>query len=186
MSVIAQSDSDFTYTEFHEPKLNVGYLILGNFDVTYEYLLSEESGVGVNLMVPFDDYVEWNINYNLTGYYRFYFGDNYADGFFGEIFANLNDVRDTLPNQNDGEVRDDVTDLALGLSGGYKLVSSGGVVLEVFLGGGRNLFNEFNSERNFDFVLRAGLNLNTDFNINNFYLEPNRLSEKLQNIQSPF
>jgi len=44
-------------------------------------LLSEESGVGVNLMVPFDNYVEWNINYNLTGYYRFYFGDNYADDF---------------------------------------------------------------------------------------------------------
>jgi hypothetical protein len=75
----------------------------------------------------------------------------------------LNDVRDTLPNQNGGEVRDDVTDLALGLSGGYKLVSSGGVVLEVFLGGGRNLFNEFNSERNFDFVLRAGLNLGYRF-----------------------
>ncbi|MBZ9777351.1 hypothetical protein LB452_00310 [Psychroflexus sp. CAK8W] len=161
INVIAQSD--FSYTEFHEPKLNVGYLILGNFDVTYEYLLSEESGVGVNLMVPFDDYVEWNINYNLTGYYRFYFGDNYADGFFGEIFANLNDVRDTLPDQNGGEVRDDVTDLALGLSGGYKLVSSGGVVLEAFLGGGRNLFNEFNSERNFDFVLRAGLNLGYRF-----------------------
>lgn len=89
LNAFAQSESTFSYTEFHEPKINVGYLILGNFDVTYEYLLNEESGVGVNLMVPFDDYVEWNINYNLTGYYRFYFGDNYADGFFGEVFAKL-------------------------------------------------------------------------------------------------
>ncbi|EMY81991.1 hypothetical protein ES731_05550 [Psychroflexus gondwanensis] len=162
LNAFAQSESTFSYTEFHEPKINVGYLILGNFDVTYEYLLNEESGVGVNLMVPFDDYVEWNINYNLTGYYRFYFGDNYADGFFGEVFANLNSVEDRI--EVEGVRQDkDITDLALGFSGGYKLVSSGGVVLEVFLGGGRNLFSEYNSERNFDFVLRAGLNVGYRF-----------------------
>jgi hypothetical protein len=165
INIFAQSeDSTFSYTEFHEPKINLGYLILGNFDVTYEYLLNEESGAGVNLMIPFDDYVEWNINYNLTGYYRFYFGDNYADGFFGEVFANLNSVEDRIPNADGtGRIDDDVTDLALGLSGGYKLVSSGGVILEAFIGGGRNLFNEFNSERNFDFVLRAGLNVGYRF-----------------------
>jgi hypothetical protein len=162
VSAFAQSESTFSYTEFHEPKINVGYLILGNFDVTYEYLLNEESGVGVNLMVPFDDYVEWNINYNLTGYYRFYFGDNYADGFFGEVFANLNNVEDRIEVEG-GRQDKDITDLALGFSGGYKLVSSGGVVLEAFLGGGRNLFSEYNSQRNFDFVLRAGLNVGYRF-----------------------
>lgn len=166
INAFAQSNTDFTYTEFHEPKLNIGYLILGNFDVSYEYLLSEESGVGVNLMIPFDDYVEWNINYNLTGYYRFYFGDNYADGFFAEVFANLNNVEDRIDIEGTDPVerRDkDITDLALGLSAGYKLVSSGGVTLEAFLGGGRNLFSEYNSSRNFDFVLRAGLNLGYRF-----------------------
>jgi hypothetical protein len=162
LSVFSQSDSDFSYTEFHEPKINIGYLILGNFDVSYEHLLSEESGVGVNLMIPFDDYVEWNINYNLTGYYRFYFGNNYADGFFAEVFANLNNVEDEI--EIEGERRDDnITDLALGLSAGYKLVSKSGVVLELFLGGGRNLFSEYNSQRNFDFVLRAGLNIGYRF-----------------------
>jgi hypothetical protein len=166
INTFAQSDSGFSYTEFHEPKINLGYLILGNFDVTYEYLLSEESGVGVNLMVPFDDYVEWNINYNLTGYYRFYFGDKHADGFFGEAFANLNNVEDRVPIEGSEPLRrrdKDVTDLALGISAGYKLVSNGGVVLEIFAGGGRNLFSEFNSDRNFDFVLRAGLNVGYRF-----------------------
>jgi hypothetical protein len=162
VSAFAQSKSTFSYIEFHEPKINVGYLILGNFDVTYEYLLNEESGLGVNLMVPFDDYIDWNINYNLTGYYRFYFGDNYADGFFGEVFANLNNVKDKIEVEGRRQNKD-ITDLALGFSGGYKLVSSGGVVLEAFLGGGRNLFNEYNSQRNFDFVLRAGLNLGYRF-----------------------
>ncbi|MBZ9627353.1 hypothetical protein LB450_04490 [Psychroflexus sp. CAK1W] len=162
INAYSQTESSFSYTKFHEPKLNLGYLILGNFDVTYEHLLSEESGIGVNLMVPFDDYIDWNINYNLTGYYRFYFGEHYADGFFGEVFANLNSVQDTI--ELDGGSRDeDITDLALGLSGGYKLVSDGGVVLEVFLGGGRNLFSEYNSERDFDFVLRAGLNVGYRF-----------------------
>lgn len=162
INVFAQSESTFSNTEFHEPKLNLAYLILGNFDVTYEHLLSEESGVGVNLMIPFDDYVEWNINFNLTGYYRFYFGNGYADGFFGEAFANLNSVEDSI-NLEGGSRDEDITDLALGLSGGYKLVSKSGVVLEAFLGGGRNLFSEYNSERNFDFVLRAGLNIGYRF-----------------------
>ncbi len=162
INLFAQSNG--SRTEFHEPKLNLAYLILGNFDVSYEHLISQESGVGVNLMIPFDDYIKWNINYNLTGYYRFYFGDGYADGFFGEAFTNLNNVRDSLPAENgEGTNRENVTDLALGLSGGYKLVSSGGVVLEAFIGGGRNLFNEFNSSRNFDFVLRAGLNVGYRF-----------------------
>jgi hypothetical protein len=162
MNLMAQSNE--SRTQFHEPKLNLAYLILGNFDVSYEHLISRESGVGINLMIPFDDYITWNINYNLTGYYRFYFGDNYADGFFGEAFTNLNSARDTVPSSSgDGDVRDDVTDLALGLSAGYKLVSSGGVILEAFVGGGRNLFNEFNSSRNFDFVLRAGLNVGYRF-----------------------
>lgn len=162
LSTFAQSKTDFSYTEFHEPKINIGYLILGNFDVSYEYLLSRESGVGVNLMVPFDDYVEWNINYNLTGYYRFYFGEKYADGFFAEVFANLNGVEDRISVEG-GRQNKNITDLALGLSGGYKLVSSGGVILEAFLGGGRNLFSEYNSNRNFDFVLRAGLNIGYRF-----------------------
>lgn len=160
----AQYESNFSDTKFHEPKLNLAYLILGNFDVSYEQLISQESGIGLNLMIPFDDYVEWNINYNLTGYYRFYFGNNYADGFFGEAFANLNSVEDVISNANNtGKIDKDITDLALGLSGGYKLVSKSGVILEVFIGGGRNLFSEFNSERNFDFVLRTGLNIGYRF-----------------------
>jgi len=113
-------------------------------------------------MVPFDDYVDWNINYNLTGYYRFYFGDNHADGLFGEVFANLNSVEDRIEVEGERQIKD-ITDLALGFSGGYKLVSGGGVVLEAFLGGGRNLFSEYNSQRNFDFVLRAGLNVGYRF-----------------------
>ncbi|SDG63774.1 hypothetical protein [Psychroflexus sediminis] len=162
MNAIAQTESTFTYTEFHEPKINIAYLILGNFDVSYEYLINEETGVGVNLMIPFDDYVEWNINSNFTGYFRFYFGENYADGFFGEIFANLNSVEDSIEIEG-GSRDEDITDLALGLSGGYKLVSQSGIVLEVFLGGGRNLFSEYNSQRNFDFVLRTGLNIGYRF-----------------------
>jgi hypothetical protein len=38
VSAFAQSESTLSYAEFHEPKINIGYLILGNFDVTYEYL----------------------------------------------------------------------------------------------------------------------------------------------------
>ncbi|MFN2262468.1 MAG: hypothetical protein ABR595_10430 [Psychroflexus sp.] len=164
IGIHAQSDNEYNNTEFHEPKVNIGYLILGNFDVTYEYLISQESGAGLNLMVPFDDYIEWNIKYNLTGFYRFYFSDDYADGIFAETFLNLNQVEDNIYDENlEANKDEDITDLAFGLGMGYKLVSGGGVVLEAHLGGGRNLFSEYNSDRNFDFVLRAGLNIGYRF-----------------------
>lgn len=163
-SMNAQSEKDYNSTDFHEPKLNLGYMILGNFDVTYEYLISKESGAGLNLMIPFDDYIDWNIKYNLTGFYRFYFTDDYADGIFAETFLNLNQVEDRINDENSGgRIDEDITDLAIGLGVGYKLVSGGGVVLEAHLGGGRNLFSEYNSERNFDFVLRAGINIGYRF-----------------------
>lgn len=144
VNVFSQSQSSFKNSEYHEPKVNLGYLLLGNFDVSYERLLTAESGLGLNLMIPFDYYIDWNINYNLTGYHRFYFGEGYADGFFAEVFANLNsiedriDIEDTTPVER---IDKEIIDLALGIRGGYKLVSNGGVVLEAFLGGGRNLFS---------------------------------------------
>ncbi|WP_127844624.1 hypothetical protein [Psychroflexus aestuariivivens] len=164
LGIHAQSENEYETTDFHEPKLNIGYMILGNFDVTYEYLISQESGVGLNLMVPFDDYIEWNIKYNFTGFYRFYFTDNYADGIFAETFLNLNQVEDEINDDINGGKKDkNITDLAIGLGVGYKLVSGGGVILEAHLGGGRNLFSDYNSERNFDFVLRAGINVGYRF-----------------------
>ena len=77
----------------NEIKGNALALILGSIAVTYERILNEESAVGFALTVPVNDYV-FEINYTATAYYRYYFGDKPAAGFFGEAFGMLNSVDD--------------------------------------------------------------------------------------------
>ncbi|NNE31262.1 MAG: hypothetical protein HKN40_02725, partial [Winogradskyella sp.] len=64
-----------------EIKLNALYMVAGAFDVAYEHLLSEESGVGVELFLPYDEDIKDDIDYYLSPYYRMYFGNKYAAGF---------------------------------------------------------------------------------------------------------
>jgi len=83
----------------NELKGNALFLVLGSFDFSYERILSEESGVGVSINMPFDR-ENWDINYAVTGYYRYYFGKKPAAGFFGEAFGMLNNVDDYIYNEN--------------------------------------------------------------------------------------
>lgn len=66
---------------FNELKLNGLFLVLGAFEVTYERTINEESAFGINVFLPFDDEISDDINYYISPYYRFYFGNKYAAGF---------------------------------------------------------------------------------------------------------
>lgn len=68
----------------NEVKLNVVSLLLGNPDLSYEYLLSDRSGVGIFANVNVDDYRLWDYGFMAGPYYRFYTGKKYASGFFFE------------------------------------------------------------------------------------------------------
>lgn len=164
VSVSFAQEKDLSYSNMlnHEVKIDGLYLLLGNIEVSYENLLSEESSIGLSLMIPFDDYISWKIKFATTGYYRFHFGEGYADGFFLEAFTMLNRVEDRVTRTGAfGETfrrTKNITDLALGLGAGYKIVSKGGVVLEFHAGLGRNLFSGDNDNRNFDYIFRGGIN----------------------------
>ncbi|MFD1614492.1 hypothetical protein [Gelatiniphilus marinus] len=71
---------------FNEIKLNGLYLVLGAFDVTYERTINEESAFGLNVFLTLDDELNDDINYYISPYYRFYFGNKYAAGFFCRRF----------------------------------------------------------------------------------------------------
>lgn len=148
----------------NEIKGNALFLVAGAVEVTYERLLNEESGIGVSLFVPYVNDV--NQNFNLTTYYRFYFGKKPAAGFFVEGFGMLNSYSENyyMYDSNFTEVKidgDNITDFALGFGLGAKWVTKRGFVFEINGGIGRNLFNS--SDADYQIVGRGGITLGYRF-----------------------
>ena len=146
---------------FNEFKLNGFFLILGAFEVSYERTLSDESAIGVSLFLPFDNDVSDEIKYTISPYYRFYFGEKYAAGFFVEGFAMLNSTNRNIDFFFEEDEDDFRTDLALGFSVGGKWVTKKGFSIELFGGIGRNLFN--NDGADYEIIGRGGVNLGYRF-----------------------
>lgn len=163
----AQDNSTITFKK-NELKINGLSLVNGGFDISYEHLLSDESGLGVSVLIPFDsdDAIIDNLNFYISPYYRFYFGKKPAGGFFLEGFGLFNSIdrtfTDLTPGQVDGfpitrEVNE--VDFALGIGLGGKWITRKGFVGEINFGLGRNLFND-NLE---DFVGKIGISLGYRF-----------------------
>lgn len=163
-SIQAQDNNDNTQQNFNEVKLNGLYLVLGAIDVTYERTLSEESGIGMSLFLPFGEDLNADVNYYISPYYRFYFGEKYAAGFFLEGFGMLNSI-DRVQFEFDAlgniiNTNDSITDFALGIGFGGKWVTNKGFIGELNLGVGRNLFNNDTVD---DFVGKLAITLGYRF-----------------------
>ncbi|MAO10369.1 MAG: hypothetical protein CMC07_05675 [Flavobacteriaceae bacterium] len=141
----AQDKINETLTQKNEIKLNVGYLIAGLPEVTYERYLSDETAIG--LSVAFS--VEEDIDYKFIAvpYFRFYFGKKSNAGFFVEGNAGLfsqeyESYRDFDPNTGYVNVRNETElGLGLGMSVGGKFVTKKGWMVELVGGLGRNFAN---------------------------------------------
>lgn len=159
------NDNDHTSNEV---KLNALFMIIGAFDVTYEHLLNEESGIGLNIFIPFDGDINDDINYFVSPYYRLYFGKKYAAGFFLEGFGMLNSVNNVVRNGFFGGgdvievVNEDIVDFALGIGLGGKWVTNNGFIGELNIGFGRNLFRG-EDEGGDDFVGKIGITVGYRF-----------------------
>lgn len=150
----------------NELSLNAPYLVAGAFDVSYERILNEESGVGISALISFDE--DLYIKYAITPYYRYYFGKKPASGFFVEGFAMLNQYDDSSEIYYEGYYDDygnfyttysyegdESTNFALGFGLGSKWVTKKGFLFEINAGIGRNLINENNSDN--EIVGRGGI-----------------------------
>jgi len=149
---------------FNEIKLNGLYLVLGAFDVTYERTINEESAFGLNVFLPFDDDVNDDINYYISPYYRFYFGNKYAAGFFVEGFGMLNSTNDYRFDNNGFDTvlqEENITDFALGIGLGGKWITNSGFIGELNLGFGRNLFN--NDRYDYEIIGKVGVSVGYRF-----------------------
>jgi len=122
-----------------ELKINALTLLAAKWiDVSYENLLNEESSFGVAATLNTDTSYS-DLKYSLTPYYRRYFSNKFARGFFLEGFGMLFSAKDTdLFGFGSQEFK---TGFAMGVSVGGKFVSKKGFSAELLLGVGRN-FND--------------------------------------------
>ena len=136
----AQEEED-QQQNFSEWKLNAFTSILGAPEITFERTLNDESAIGASLLVPLES-LDTTLNYYFSPYYRFYFGEKYAAGFFIEGFGMLSsEEKVTFLGAGLQTQEENVTDFALGIAVGGKWVTKRGFVAELSLGVGRNLFN---------------------------------------------
>ncbi len=139
-----------------ELKINMSNLIGFKWlDISYEWILSDESSFGVGALVSLDNKVEAIDAYrtfSITPYYRQFFSNKYAQGFFVEAFTMLHLGKgqiyyyETFAPYDSGNLSYNYTDLAVGISVGGKWVSKRGFVAEVYAGIGRDLLNQSPSE----------------------------------------
>ena len=71
-------------------------------NVSYERLLNESSGLGINGIFYFNNDDEDYSMSQISPYYRMYFGKKYASGFFVEGFVPITTTRDTYYDMNVG------------------------------------------------------------------------------------
>ena len=149
----------------NELKTNISNLILFSFaDIAYERLPNEDSSFGIALLLNLDQGSDQGLDnsrqFSITPYYRQYFSNSYAKGFFIEGFGMYN----TGDNRNffggDIIIDTDYSDFALGISLGGKFVTKSGFTAEIFGGLGRNLLNADISP---DFVGRGGVSIGYRF-----------------------
>lgn len=122
------------------------------FEISYERNINEDSSFGVSAMYAAKGY--FFADYALTPYYRKYFSNGYAEGFFIEGFSMINGGENYYGNDDKNYV-----DLALGVGVGGKFIAKDQFVGTVSLGIGRNL----GSEEHEQIVVKGGISLGYRF-----------------------
>ena len=100
LSLFAQENKYEEAVSKNELKINMSNLIgFKFFDVGYERILNEESTIGVNLLFNLDKNsdatgLDEYRTFSITPYYRHFFSNKYAQGFFVEAFTMLHTAKD--------------------------------------------------------------------------------------------
>ncbi|AXG69364.1 hypothetical protein KORDIASMS9_01584 [Kordia sp. SMS9] len=149
----------------HEIRLDVfDAAFFSAIDLSYERVSDTDFGYGASLFLNFrdsdDGYYE---KFAFTPFFRFYFlnrEDYGAKGLFAEAFVKVASGED-YDNIFDLDDEDrDYFDAAIGLSIGQKWVNRRGFILEISLGGGRNIGLDEDSP---EFTFRGGISLGYRF-----------------------
>ena len=112
-------------------------------NVSYERLINENSGVGINGMFYFGDDNADNFDEDdssmtqISPYYRMYFGRKYASGFFVEGFVPITMTTDYyyyFNSPDPSQVIDKRTTIGIGVGFGGKWVARKNIIFEASMG----------------------------------------------------
>ena len=159
--ILAFINSIFTYSQ-QEIKLDIAdALVIRSVEFSYESYLTEESSFGISALFNLakqDLGFRYNENIMITPYYRHYFSTKEKWNFFGEGFIGINSgKKETIKNSNIYDIK--YTDGALGVAVGSKYIATGGLIIDLYAGIGRNLFGSQSAI----LVPRIGLNIGWRF-----------------------
>ena len=148
-----------TIEQKNELKINMTNIIAFKWvDFSYERILNEEASIGVGTLfslysesIGLDEYRTFSI----TPYYRHFFSNKYAKGFFVEAFTMLHSGEDEFYYDYYDQTTDTYsydyeekkyTDFAVGISVGAKFVTKRGFIAEIYLGIGRDMLGNSDIE----------------------------------------
>lgn len=137
-------------------------LVLKTVEVSYEHYLNDETSIGLSALFNFEKRTadfKYNEKRMITPYFRHYFSTDKQWNFFGEAFFGINSGDKEVKALNQPSTFVQYTDGALGIAVGSKYISSGGLIVDVYAGLGRNLF----SKNSPIIVPRVGLNVGYRF-----------------------
>ncbi|MEO9570623.1 MAG: hypothetical protein ABJH82_12110 [Polaribacter sp.] len=153
--------SSITYSQ-QELKLDIGdALVSKTLEFSYENYLTENTSFGISALFNLekqDASFRYNENTMITPYYRQYFSTHEQWNFFGEGFIGINSgKKESIEDSGNFDIK--YTDAAIGIAVGTKYIASGGLVIDLYAGIGRNLFGSDSPI----LVPRLGLNIGWRF-----------------------
>ena len=132
----------------NELRFNLLYAIAGLPEFSYERFIADNMGVGLSAAFSLEKAEDMSLRSMFIPYYRLYFGQKKASGFFIEGNMAIVNVRNSYfseggwGNSYVGELE---SYMGFGAAIGFKLLTRNGFVGEVYLGGGRNVGNSDDS-----------------------------------------
>ncbi|MDG2356984.1 MAG: DUF3575 domain-containing protein [Polaribacter sp.] len=140
--IVGLISSTVAYSQ-HEIKIDIAdALVIRSVEFSYENYLTEESSFGISALFNLakqDLSFRYNENIMITPYYRHYFSTNKQWNFFGEGFVGINSGKKE-GSKNSNIYDEKYTDAALGVAVGSKYIATGGLIIDAYIGVGRNLF----------------------------------------------
>lgn len=131
----------------NEVRLNMVMAIIGFPEINYERFIADNMGVGLAAAISLEKPENMTMRSMILPYYRVYFGEKKASGFFiegnmavvGEKYAEYIDVLDPTYNSYYWTANGykSATSFGFGAAVGFKFLTRNGVVGEFFLGAGR-------------------------------------------------
>lgn len=137
--------SDYQDLGKNEFTLNMLYSVAGIPEIKYERHLSDESSIGLSAAVALVDDID--LEYMVTPFYRFYFGNKPSAGFFIEANTALfsEDVGYDVyyyPNGDMETKSESEFGFGMGFAAGGKFMTKSGFVFEIYGGLGRNFLSD--------------------------------------------